>query len=110
LPRSPEGQRMRRRERSTPHGQHLPVLLDAVLTVLDPRPGAVVVDCTVGWAGHSAELLRRVGPEGKLVGLDLDAENLPRASERLTPLGHPFSLHHLNFAGLATILGAEGIE
>ena len=38
--------------RSTPAGEHRPVLLDEVLAVLDPQPGHTVVDCTVGWAGH----------------------------------------------------------
>jgi 16S rRNA (cytosine1402-N4)-methyltransferase len=100
---------MRRPRRSTPAGQHRPVLLDAVLAALDPRPGDTVVDCTVGWAGHSVELLRRVGSTGRLVGLDLDADNLPRARERLEPIGHPFSLHHANFAALATVLAEEGL-
>lgn len=95
--------------RSTPAGEHRPVMLDQVMQFLDPWPGAVVVDCTVGWAGHSVELLKRVGPDGRLVGFDFDAENLTQARERLSTVGHLFSLHHGNFAGLATVLGAEGI-
>jgi 16S rRNA (cytosine1402-N4)-methyltransferase len=85
------------------------VLLDAVLAALGPRPGEVAVDGTVGWAGHAVELLRRVGPTGLLVGLDLDADNLPRARERLTEVGFPFHLHHGNFAGLARVLGEHGL-
>ena len=53
---------MRRGQRSTPAGQHRPVLLDEVLAALAPGPGEIAVDCTVGWAGHAVELLRRVGP------------------------------------------------
>jgi len=101
---------MRRGQRSTPKGEHRPVLLDGVLAVLDPRPGQVVVDCTVGWAGHAVELLRRIGTTGRLIGLDLDRENLPRARERLTEIGYPFALHHGNFAGLPAVLAAEGLE
>jgi 16S rRNA (cytosine1402-N4)-methyltransferase len=101
---------MRRGQRSTPVGEHRPVLLEGLLTVLDPQPGQVIVDCTVGWAGHAVELLRRVGTEGRLIGLDLDGENLPRARERLTAVGYPFVLHHQNFAGLPAILAAEGLE
>src|SRR5436190_20827845 len=52
---------MRFTQRSTPDGEHRPVLLDEVLALLAPLPGAVVIDCTVGWAGHSVELLRRIG-------------------------------------------------
>jgi 16S rRNA (cytosine1402-N4)-methyltransferase len=95
--------------RSTPAGEHRPVLLDEVLAALDPRPGSVVVDCTVGWAGHAVELLRRAGPTGRLFGIDFDPDNLPRARERLDTLGFPYSLHHGNFAGLQNVLAAEGI-
>jgi 16S rRNA (cytosine1402-N4)-methyltransferase len=70
----------------------------------------VVVDCTVGWGGHASELLRRVGPTGKLIAFDVDAGNLPPAQERLEAVGHPFSLHHGNFAGLATVLAAERVS
>jgi 16S rRNA (cytosine1402-N4)-methyltransferase len=70
---------MLRGRRSTPEGEHRPVLLDEVLAALEPRPGAIVVDCTVGWAGHAVELLKHIGKDGRLIGLDLDAENLPRS-------------------------------
>ncbi len=99
-----------RGRRSTPPGAHRPVLLDEVLTALAPAEGAVVVDCTVGWAGHSVELLRRVGPAGRLIGLDLDPENLPRARERLEAVGCPFALHASNFAALPAVLAAEQVE
>jgi len=93
--------------RSTPAGEHRPVLLDEVLAALDPRPGELVLDCTVGFAGHAAELLRRVGPTGRLIGLDLDPANLSRSEQRLTKVGHSFSLHHLNFAGIQQALAGE---
>ncbi|MFL5242696.1 MAG: 16S rRNA (cytosine(1402)-N(4))-methyltransferase RsmH [Gemmataceae bacterium] len=97
------------RRRSTPAGQHRPVMLEQVLAVLDPQPGAVIVDCTVGWAGHAAELLRRAGPTGKLIGFDLDADNFTKARERLEPIGSSFSPHHGNFAGMANVFAADGI-
>lgn len=95
--------------RSTPQGEHRPVLLDEVLRVLALKPGMTVVDCTVGFAGHSAELLKGVGPTGLLIGTDMDAENLPKARERLEAVLHPFHLHHSNFAGLQQVLGEHGI-
>lgn len=101
---------MRRGTRSTPHGQHVPVLLEEVMAALRPQPGQVIVDCTTGWAGHSGEWLRRVGPSGRLLALDLDPDNLPRARERLTEVGHPFVTRHANFAAVATILAEEGID
>ncbi len=102
--------RRRMRLRSTPAGEHRGVLMDDLLRVLDPKPGMTVVDCTVGWAGHSAELLTRIGPTGRLVGFDMDADNLPKARERLAAIGHPFHLHHGNFAGLQQVLAELGIE
>jgi 16S rRNA (cytosine1402-N4)-methyltransferase len=75
-----------------------------VLQALQPAPGDIAVDCTVGWAGHSSEFLKRVTPGGKLIGCDLDPENLPKARERLEPLGGEFQLYHSNFAGLATFV------
>lgn len=100
---------MKRSQRSTPPGQHRAVMLEEVLHVFDVQPGAVVVDCTVGWAGHAVELLRLAGPEGRLIGLDLDAENLPQARARLNETGLPFHLHHSNFAALPAILAGEGV-
>jgi 16S rRNA (cytosine1402-N4)-methyltransferase len=84
-------------------------MLDEVLAVLDPQPGAIVVDCTVGWGGHAAELLQRAGRHGRLIGLDLDAANLPRAHERLDAIGFPCTLRHGNFAGLPTVLAETGL-
>lgn len=97
-------------ERSTPEGEHRPVLLDEVLAALDPQSGDIIVDCTLGFGGHAVELLGRIGPTGKLIGFDLDAANLPGVHERLQSVGHPFSLHHGNFAGFAKVLGEESPE
>ena len=99
-----------RGRRSTPPGEHRAVMLAEVVAVLDPQPGHIVVDCTVGFGGHAVELLQRVGPTGKLIGIDLDADNVPRARQRLEAVGHPFALHHGNFAGLPAILAAEGVD
>src|SRR5262249_22981554 len=87
-----------------------PVMLAEVLRVLAPRPGEVAVDATVGWAGHARELLQRVGPQGRLIGFDLDADNLARAREPLAALGLPFVLRHGNFASLPAALAGEGLD
>lgn len=101
---------MRRGQRSTPAGGHRPVLLDEVLTVLAPEPGAVAVDVTTGAAGHARALLERIGPTGRLIALDRDPDNLSQARQNLEAVGHPFALHHANFAGLPTVLATEGVE
>src|SRR5437868_6470948 len=96
-------------KRSTPPGQHVAVMLEEVLTALAPQAGEYVVDCTVGWGGHAAEILRRLGPEGRVIGIDFDPENLPKARARLQEVGASFSLHAANFAGVQTVLAGEGI-
>lgn len=58
-------------------------MLAEVLAELDPRPGEVVCDCTLGGAGHTAELARRVAPEGLSIGIDQDDMALRAATERL---------------------------
>ncbi len=96
---------------SFPH--HVPVLLPQVLDVLAPKPGQVIVDCTVGCAGHSAAILQRLGPPeagGRLIGIDLDAANLATAEATLQRVGGRFDLFHTNFAGLPGVLAAAGVE
>jgi 16S rRNA (cytosine1402-N4)-methyltransferase len=85
-------------------------MLDEVLAALDPQPGEVVVDCTLGYAGHAAEFLKRVGPTGRLIGLDLDGANLPPAREKLAAISPNFELHHANFAGFPAALAAAGLH
>src|SRR5205085_12695478 len=94
---------------STPAGQHLPVMLDEGLATLSPEPGQVAVDGTVGYGGHAAAILTRLGPQGRLIGIDLDGANLPHAQERLGATGLAFRLHHANFAGIAQVVAAEGV-
>lgn len=96
-------------ERSTAHGEHRPVMLAEVLAAMKPQPGQIIVDCTLGLAGHAVELLTRVGPTGKLIATDLDPANLPRAEPKLVATGNPFAVHHGNFAGLPAVLAAEGV-
>ena len=62
--------------------KHIPVMLGQVLAQLDPRPGEVVCDCTLGGAGHSVELARRVAPTGLSIGIDQDERALAAATER----------------------------
>lgn len=85
------------------------MLLAEVLERLQPREGDTIVDATLGFAGHSAELLTRVGPSGRLIAFDLDPGNLEPARHRLTAIGFPFTLHHGNFAGIAAVLAEQGI-
>ena len=106
----PEGARRRLGRRSTPPGGHVPVMRDTVLGMLAPQPGDVILDATIGLGGHARLLLEKAGPTGRLIGLDLDAENLERARAALTPLALPFTLHQTNFAAAAQVVAAAGLE
>src|ERR1700738_226725 len=84
---------------------HTSVLLEAVLEALQPRPGVGfrALDCTVGGGGHSFGLLERSAPDGRLVGLDADADALEGASARLAPFAGRFNLLNRNFSELADL-------
>ena len=63
--------------------RHVPVLLEEVLEYLNVRPGGVICDATLGLAGHSSEIAKRLGGKGKLIGFDRDPEALEAAKVRL---------------------------
>jgi len=66
--------------------QHVPVLLDEVLEYLNVQPGGVIADATLGLAGHSSEIAKRLGPQGKLIAFDRDPEAMELAKARLEEL------------------------
>lgn len=88
------------------------MLFQQVLDVLAPKPGQVIVDCTLGLGGHSAALLARLHPRGRLIGIDFDPTNIAKARERLAWVGGGarFDLFHNNFAALPTVLAEAGVE
>jgi 16S rRNA (cytosine1402-N4)-methyltransferase len=97
----------------TPAGMHRPIMVAEVLEALAPRPGEVAVDCTLGFGGHAQELLARILPGGRLLGLDTDPIELPKAEARLRGLGFGadvFTARRGNFAGLPQALWAAQIK
>ncbi len=96
----------------TPAGTHRPIMVEEVLRCLQPQPGDVAVDCTLGGGGHAQAILERVQPGGRLIGLDVDPFELPRTEARLRAAGFgpdSFVARHGNFAGLPQVLAAEGL-
>src|SRR5689334_1801819 len=89
---------------------HDPVLLRETLDALNLRPGATVVDCTLGRGGHASAIAQRLGPEGLLIGIDADPRNLEFARERILESGAtcPVRFFHANFAELTDVLQAAG--
>jgi len=76
---------------------HTPVLLQEVLDALQPRPGTVYIDGTVGAGGHAAAILAASAPDGVLFGFDRDASALEIAGRQLAEFGDRVHLHQSNF-------------
>jgi 16S rRNA (cytosine1402-N4)-methyltransferase len=99
---------------ASPHG-HVPVLPAECLELLAPGIGETVVDCTAGRGGHAVLLAQAVGPTGRIVLLDVDAENLAYAAERVRRESgcEPLAIH-TTFAGvegaLRTLRGQTGLK
>ena len=96
----------------TPAGTHRPIMVREILEVLRPQPGETAADCTLGYGGHSAEILARLQPGGRLVGLDADPVELPRTEARLRAQGfgpETFTAWRGNFAGLPRALADAGL-
>ncbi len=70
-----------------PGQRHVPVLSQDVIRYLDVREGGTYLDCTIGLAGHSSLIARKLGPEGHLIGFDRDPKALELAEQRLKTLG-----------------------
>ena len=95
----------------TPAGTHRPICVREVLAVLDPRPGEVGLDATLGFGGHAQEILPRLLPGGRLFGIDVDPLELPRTEARLRGLGFSedvLVIRRMNFAGLPRLLPEAG--
>ncbi|OIO54874.1 16S rRNA (cytosine(1402)-N(4))-methyltransferase [Candidatus Peregrinibacteria bacterium CG1_02_54_53] len=86
---------------SLPH--HTPVLLQEVLTILDPRAGETVLDVTLGLGGHAEAFLKLVGVNGVLIGLDADVQNLRLAESKLHALSGRADCRHANFSAIADL-------
>jgi 16S rRNA (cytosine1402-N4)-methyltransferase len=97
----------------TPAGTHRPIMVTEILEVLAPKPGDIAADCTLGYGGHAQEILKKISPGGKLLGLDQDPIELPKTETRLRALGFDekvFTSHRSNFAGLPQVLAAQNIS
>jgi len=94
----------------TPAGTHRPIMVAEILEILAPRPGELAVDCTLGYGGHAREILARLQPGGRLLGLDADPVELPKTEARLRAAGfgpEVFTAIRSNFAGLPQALASD---
>ncbi len=89
---------------------HHPVLLKEVLEGLELKPGAVVLDATVGLGGHAEAILHAMGPSGRLIAVDRDREALANAQNRLAFTRRQIHWAHGTFMDLDRILKEAGVE
>jgi 16S rRNA (cytosine1402-N4)-methyltransferase len=89
---------------------HVPVLAGELIEMLDPQPGEVAVDCTVGGGGHARLIADRLGPAGTLIGIDRD----PVAEERFAELAAEVPCHtrfiRQDFGSALALLAEEQLE
>ena len=95
----------------TPAGMHRPICVAEILGLLKPQPGETGLDATLGFGGHSRELLAALMPGGHLFAVDVDPLELPRTEARLRGLGYTdamLSVRRMNFSRIDALLPEAG--
>jgi 16S rRNA (cytosine1402-N4)-methyltransferase len=93
-----------------PAAEHIPVLAERLAEQINLPPDGVMVDATIGHGGHSFLFGRKLGPEGVIVGLDVDKDSIRRAQFVLKGLACKVILLHSNFSQLTEQVHKQGIE
>lgn len=89
-------------------GTHVPIMVSEVTSCLDVKAGDIVVDCTLGYGGHAREFIKRIGPEGTLIALDVDGAELAKTSRRLSKLKAQMAFYRKNFGAIEEVFTEEG--
>lgn len=89
---------------------HIPAMLNEVIDYLNLSPGKIIVDATIGTAGHSRAILERILPGGKLIGIDRDEDSLAVCRQRLIEFKGAFELAHGNFVDIDSVLSGLNID
>ena len=88
---------------------HVSVLLNECLEGLNIKENGIYVDGTLGGAGHSSEILKRLSKEGRLIGIDQDTDALKAAKERLKDYSN-VTFVHSNFSNIENVLNNLNID
>ena len=88
---------------------HVPVLLHKTVDLLVANPAGTYVDGTLGRGGHAAEILKRLSPAGRLIGIDRDEDAIEEAKEILKPFGERAVGLHGNFADMKQLCEQIGV-
>jgi 16S rRNA (cytosine1402-N4)-methyltransferase len=87
---------------------HRPVLPEQVIELLAPSDKQLLMDCTLGMAGHARELLHAAPTDARLIGLDADEQSLRMAKKNLAPYRGRVRFFHADFAEIRTVLAEAG--
>ena len=90
--------------------EHIPVLTEALAEQINLPPDGVMVDATIGQGGHSFLFGKTLGPEGVILGLDVDKKSIRRAQSKLNELACKVILVHSNFSQISKQVHEQGIE
>lgn len=90
--------------------KHEPVLLQEILTYLDPKPNQNFIDCTLGGGGHTREILKRTVPDGRVLGIDLDKEVQEKTLQTLTEFKDRVIAATGNFSDIAELSEQNGFK
>ncbi|MBA3683016.1 MAG: 16S rRNA (cytosine(1402)-N(4))-methyltransferase RsmH [Bacteroidetes bacterium] len=96
----------------TPAGMHRSICVNEILSILDIKPGQIGMDATLGYGGHSLEILKCLQNKGMLYATDVDPFELPRTKERLAALGYGeefLTIKKMNFAGIDLVVYESGL-
>lgn len=74
--------------------KHIPIMLNEIITGLNINPDGIYIDCTLGGAGHSTEIIKRLSQNGRLIGIDKDEEALSVCKERLSKFQNVTFVHN----------------
>ncbi len=89
---------------------HVSVLLNECIDGLKIQENGIYVDGTLGGGGHSSEIIKRLSPEGRLIGIDQDSDAVEAASKRLADYSDRLTVIRSNFAEMRMALEQEGIQ
>jgi 16S rRNA (cytosine1402-N4)-methyltransferase len=89
--------------------EHEPVLLEQVLALLDPKPGGIYCDATVGGGGHAEQVLEASAPNGRLIGIDRDPAAVAASRRKLARFGDRVSIYHGRFSELDKLMQQAGV-
>lgn len=96
---------------STPAGMHISICVNEIMDFFQIKPGQVGLDATLGYGGHSFEMLKRLDHQGHLYALDVDPIELPKTRERLASKGfgpESITIKQLNFSNIDEVIAESG--